>query len=179
MNARLTAIVLVCGMAAATGCNRQGEVAKPTPEELDKLRDQYNQSMALGRIVPTPQMTTALKPAPEPNLKQLAVDALGGIGEAGVPSLIGALSHPEAVVRAEAAAALGRLGAVAGPAVPALIGRVNDPDASVRKAVVNALGQIGPAAADAVPALDRVLQEPTPPPAAPAQLPGTAAIPAT
>lgn len=55
--------------------------------------------------------------------------------------LVAALTDPEALIRTEAAAALGQVNYL--PAVPHLILAIRDPDLDVRKAVINSLGKIG------------------------------------
>lgn len=55
--------------------------------------------------------------------------------------LVAALTDPEALIRTEAAAALGQVNYP--PAVPHLILAIRDPDLDVRKAAINSLGKIG------------------------------------
>ena len=55
--------------------------------------------------------------------------------------LVSALSDPEALIRTEAAAALGQVNYA--PSVPHLIMAIHDADLDVRKAAINSLGKIG------------------------------------
>lgn len=55
--------------------------------------------------------------------------------------LVSALTDPEAVIRTEAASALGQLNYP--PAIPQLILALQDPDVEVRKAAVSSLGKVG------------------------------------
>jgi HEAT repeat protein len=64
------------------------------------------------------------------------------IRKAAVPRLIAALDQPTAVVRAEAAAALGKLGQDALPALQRLKQLRDDPDATVREAATTAVERL-------------------------------------
>jgi HEAT repeat protein len=98
-------------------------------------------------------------------VKETSSDALGRIGEAAVPSLIQALSHPDPDVREQAARALALIGPKSAPAVPDLIRLLDDVSDQVRRQAARALGQIGPAAKAANPALIKQLERAEPPPA--------------
>jgi HEAT repeat protein len=92
-------------------------------------------------------------------VRMAAARSLGIIGpkaRSGVPALIGALRDPEAGVRWEAAAALGRIGQ---DSVPALIEALWDRDMKVRHTATYALGAVGPGASAAIPALIRRLRD--------------------
>jgi HEAT repeat protein len=101
-----------------------------------------------------------LKPFSEWTEQDAAADALGRIGPAAIPALIGALGSPDASVRLKAIDVLGRMGSDAKDAVPQLLKLLDDPDETVRKAATRTLGRIGPEAQAAVPALVQTLLQP-------------------
>jgi HEAT repeat protein len=74
------------------------------------------------------------------------------------------LKDPDALVRREAAFALGEIGMGAKGAVPALGGALKDPDVRVRRSAADALGEIGVAAKAGVPALIDALKDVRNPP---------------
>jgi HEAT repeat protein len=67
---------------------------------------------------------------------------------------------PAAVVRAQAATALGDFGPAAARAVPSLAEALADSDVFVRQSAIESLSKLGPAATRAVPELITVLQDP-------------------
>ncbi len=80
-----------------------------------------------------------------------------------LPQLISGLTHELALVRTEAANALGRIGPRADAAVPALVKAARDPDPTVRLAAIGALGEMGPVAAkDAAPVLSVLIDHTDP-----------------
>jgi HEAT repeat protein len=91
-------------------------------------------------------------------IQETAADALGRIGTAAVPELVGALAHPDPEVRRQASRVLARIGPGAAVAVPVLRQLLVDQDSTVRQAAIRALGQIGPPAAAAVPDLMILLE---------------------
>ena len=72
-----------------------------------------------------------------------------------LPTLVRALEHPQADVRASAARCIASLGASAETAVPALGGALADPVSAVRLEAVRALEGMGPAASGARAGLER------------------------
>jgi bilin biosynthesis protein len=70
--------------------------------------------------------------------------------------LVSSLTDPAAMIRNEAAAALGQVNYA--PAIPHLIETCQDSDPDVRKAAVSSLGKVGDAAA--IPTLEAALQDP-------------------
>jgi HEAT repeat protein len=131
---RVTASLLVC--VFLTGCGG------PSTE-----------TTKLGEPVNVALQATAGEP-----IQLAAADALGRIGEPAVPALTEALFDGNAVVRLQAARALGYMGAQATAAVPALERALHDQDEAVRQQAALALGQIGPPAAPAVPSLLQMLK---------------------
>ncbi|MBD2041576.1 sister chromatid cohesion protein PDS5 [Microcoleus sp. FACHB-672] len=106
---------------------------------------------ALGRIASEanvetstiiPPLVEALKDS-EPDIRRVAAEALGRMGEPAVPELIAALKGDSSSVRLVAAEALGQIGPDARLAVPALIDRLEDGDWRVRSGAARALGKIG------------------------------------
>jgi len=75
------------------------------------------------------------------NIRTLAVDALGRIGNPAIDALGGALKDASAGVRLAAAEILGRIGNE--KAVPYLTESLNDADEEVRTAAARSLGEIG------------------------------------
>jgi len=101
---------------------------------------------------------------PEPLVRYALLDALERIGwecADHVPVFGSLLDHPDQIVQARAAWALGRVGPAAAPAVPALAavaadeGRLVDP----RWSAVVALGRLGPVSGAAVPTLLGLLSD--------------------
>ncbi|MFO0842922.1 MAG: HEAT repeat domain-containing protein [Gemmataceae bacterium] len=83
--------------------------------------------------------------AKEPELRVLAVVALGAIGKdaaAAVPALASAVKDVNPEVRLYAARALGRIGSAARPALKALEAARKDDDPNVRSAAAEAIKQI-------------------------------------
>jgi len=92
----------------------------------------------------------------DPNVRRVAINALGKIGDASaVPALVKALGDEDYNIRWNAASALGEIGDVC--AIPNLIKALNDKHASVRHGVATALGEFRDASA--VPALVKVLKD--------------------
>jgi HEAT repeat protein len=83
----------------------------------------------------------------------------GAEAASAVPALVRILRSPDALVRQEAALALGHIG-VAEEAVPALAAALSDSEWTVRRQAAMALGQIGPAARAAEPDLRRCRRDP-------------------
>ena len=94
----------------------------------------------------------------DPYVRMEAVAALSAKGTDGIPALTKALSNDLAMVRCEAAQALGHRGAEAAPAIPSLINLLQDNALDVKEASAEALGRIGPSAREAVPALQNACQ---------------------
>ncbi len=118
---------------------------------------------ALARQGPREEAIRCIHPflaEPEPLVRAEAVRMLGMMGAAGVGSLLLPLSDPDASVRREAAASLGRIGHCAWPAAPALAVALEDDDLKVRTTAAHALGLIGPRAAAAVAALAEAMKSP-------------------
>jgi HEAT repeat protein len=93
---------------------------------------------------------------PNPTVQAQGAFGLSRHGEAAAPALLAlkrALSYQNALVRQQAARALGEIGAK--DAVPALIKVLRDEEWSVRRQAAVALGKIGPAAHSAEPELVR------------------------
>jgi hypothetical protein len=130
-------LLTVLGMIALAGCGSS------TSLDISKL--------------PAPVNVTLPTTAGEAT-QIAAADALGRIGGPAVPSLAGALSDPDAVVRLQACKALAYMGAKASPAVPDLVQRLYDSEEAVRMQAANALGQIGEEAKAAVPQLMEMLK---------------------
>ncbi|MFO0841324.1 MAG: HEAT repeat domain-containing protein [Gemmataceae bacterium] len=99
----------------------------------------------------------------DPAWTALAVEALA-LRKAGARPAVGpvrkALTHPDPVVRRNAAEALGRIGGPEPQVIPALAERLSDGDAVVRGAAARSLGWFGPAAKPAAPALRKLLDDP-------------------
>ncbi len=100
-----------------------------------------------------------IRPHPDWDLIETAMDSLGRIGRAAVPELVKTLEHEDPVYRQRAAEVLARIGPEASEAVPALIIALADYQEPVRKAAARALGQIGPDAEAAVLPLMQALEE--------------------
>ncbi|MBL7256973.1 HEAT repeat domain-containing protein [Paractinoplanes lichenicola] len=109
----------------------------------------------IGRPAFAP-LAEALAAAPTPEVKRRYGWAFMGFGVALLDDYIGALAHPSARVREDAALGIQYCRERAAPAVPALAGLLDDPDAEVRQRVIWALGEIGAAA---IPALQQVRRE--------------------
>lgn len=106
-----------------------------------------------------PQLAEILKSGRDRGGVSLAARALGGIGEAAVPSLVEGLQHADPGVRQASTTALKRVGPPARLAVPALLGMVKGKDPALRLTAVEALGAIGPEARAAVAELTPLLKE--------------------
>ena len=96
--------------------------------------------------------------------RQEAARALGMVSmksKDAVPCLLLALKDPEAVVRVQAATALGRIGTGVDveEIVPALVAALQDQEADVRVEGAEGLERIGPRAKAAIPALTKALQD--------------------
>jgi len=83
----------------------------------------------------------------------------GSEAASAVPALVRTLRSPDALVRQQAALALGQIG-VADEAVPALAAALGDSEWTVRRQAAIALGQIGPPARAAEPDLHRCRRDP-------------------
>jgi len=109
--------------------------------------------------------TRAPRRAPDPlqyqnwGPREMAVDSLGRMGTAALPSLIQLLRDPDPEMRVFAAKAISRIGPEAADAVPPLVAAMNDTNPEVRKHVIRALGQIGPKASASIPALVQELHD--------------------
>jgi hypothetical protein len=152
----------------AVGCSKGEESQNELSEQLKALPVQH--VTALRPEEPAPLISVRpLIPVSEPyiqvwTVKETASDALGRIGEAAVPALIEALSHPDPEVREQAARALSLIGPKSTAAVPDLIRLLDDESEPVRRQAARALGQVGPAAKIAIPALIKQLERKDPPP---------------
>jgi len=94
----------------------------------------------------------------DPDIAWAGAIALGELGDAGVPTVMGALKHDDALAREAAVKVLTTIGP---GSVPALAQALEHDRAQVREDAAKALAQIGPQAADAVPALiDALKREP-------------------
>jgi vesicle coat complex subunit len=92
----------------------------------------------------------------DPSVRCQAVQAIGGLGEAGapaVPELIKALTDSDSEVRMQAAYALNWMGQDRDQAISPLIAVLEDRQARVRQEAANTLAAIGPSAGEAVPVL--------------------------
>ena len=83
-------------------------------------------------------------------------------GAGAVPALMKALSDGKPMVRAQAAAVLGKIGRPSARAVPALIKLLSDADTDNRWNAANALGAIGPDAKAALPRLKELAHDKVP-----------------
>jgi len=111
---------------------------------------------ALSRLAPQEDVVRHLHhflADPVPVVRAESARVLGLMGYLGVGSLVVPLSDPDANVRREAAASLGRIGPDAAAAAPALAASLQDEDIKVRTTAAHSLGQIGPGADAAIPAL--------------------------
>ncbi|MBM2619251.1 HEAT repeat domain-containing protein [Actinoplanes sp. LDG1-06] len=99
-------------------------------------------------------LTEALVVAPTRETARRCGWAFMGFGADLLDDYIGALAHPDPVVRDNAALGIQYCRERGASAVPALVGLLDDPDEEVRQRVVRALGEIGATAA--VPALRQV-----------------------
>ena len=80
----------------------------------------------------------------------------------GLPQLMAALQHNEAVVRGTAVTWIGKLGSNASTAVPQLIDRLNDEDPQVRAEAALAIARVKPTAIEAVEPLISLLEDSAP-----------------
>ena len=78
-----------------------------------------------------------------------------------VPALVGALADSDGRVKELAAQAIGATGAAGVPAVPALIGLMDSPNEGERNTACIGLIGIGPSAKAALPALKKALSDPS------------------
>jgi HEAT repeat protein len=85
---------------------------------------------------------------------------LGAIGEAAIPVLLEALSHPDFQVCACAMDALANMGPQASHAVPAILQRLNHKEGHVRFVAAKSLASFPEASDATVPELMRALQDP-------------------
>ena len=99
---------------------------------------------------PLPALTKLLFDA---NTAYLSAAPLAGMGSAGLPPLIAALTNQNERIRASAASGLGWARSDLNIVVPALIARLSDPDWNVHHAAVEALGRLHAEPGLAVPAL--------------------------
>jgi HEAT repeat protein len=95
------------------------------------------------------------------DVRAVALEAVGTLGETAIPILVGSLKDTSADIRRGAALGLARVGAPASEAVPALSAALADSEPTVRQAAAQALGEIGPAARAAVPELVQGLKDRT------------------
>lgn len=130
----------------------------PAPAAVAQASFEQPAAPAVTNVQPT------LKPYSDWTEQDAAIDALGRIGPAAVPSLKQALYSTDPEVRLKAVEVLARMGSDARAAVPDLVALLDDPDERIRKAATRTLGRIGPEAAPAVPALMRSLMQPEPHP---------------
>ena len=97
------------------------------------------------------------------SISMAAVQRLSGLAPESIPPLRTALKTGEtAIVRANAADALGRIGPKPpeiGEAVPDLIAALKDEDVLVRRQAAGALSRLGSRAKSALPALESALQD--------------------
>lgn len=148
--------------AAADALIRAGTQEKPVREMLVRAlrsEDRAERVRAVERLGPQgaetlPALAAELQashPFPE-----FVVEALGGLGSAAAESLVAALAHPTARVRAFAAAELGRL--PARPETLAALGRgTSDAERDVRLQSILALANLGDSA---IPPLLAALESP-------------------
>ena len=149
---------------ATAALHALGPKAVPRLTKLLQTRDSdfHKRLWALLQKLPPRARSIVLRHVNPPNatvVRMAAARSLGTIGpeaRGAVPALIGALRDPEAGVRWEAAAALGRIGK---DSVPALIEALWDRDVRVRHAATYALGAVGPGASAAIPALIHRLKD--------------------
>jgi HEAT repeat protein len=97
---------------------------------------------------------------PDPSVRVESLSALTDLGEAAVPTLIGALGSEK--TRYWAALALGEIGEKAKGASEALSTALSDPRPQVRREVLVALARIGDGGAIAVPEIVKHLADPDP-----------------
>jgi HEAT repeat protein len=154
-----------------------GSSAAPAKPELVRFMSGENRQLAIAacrslwRILPPDDdqlvksiaVLLAALQAPDEQLAQDAVDALGLCGRAVVPDLVKVVENhaTSAAPAARAAAALRLVGHHARPAVAALVGALTSRNESVVEEAIDALGAIGAAAGPGVPALRALLESPT------------------
>src|SRR5262249_48467075 len=93
---------------------------------------------------------------------EVRISAINGLEKLGPPAvgiLAQALTHPDKLVRREAAWALGGMGPRAQAAVPALAQALTDPDLRVSQGAARSLGMIGPGAESAILSLMGMLND--------------------
>ena len=81
-----------------------------------------------------------------------------------IPTLVNALTDEDAVVRREAASALGQMGPEARSTASSLLPLVRDGNASVRRSAIFALEDVGYQTTEILPGLMEILNDPTAPP---------------
>jgi HEAT repeat protein len=168
MKSRAIALVWLIPLAIIAGCSKGEESDAQLVKALEASHGQRVVAFRPEDQAP-PQSVRPLIPVTEPyiqvwTVKETASDALGRIGEAAVPALIEALSHPDPEVREQAARALALIGPKSTAAVPELVRLLDDESEPVRRQAARALGQIGPAAKSAIPALIKQLERKEPQP---------------
>ena len=145
---------------AAATLGQEGIVALPVL--LDTLaREHTPGSVHIGMVGGAPSLppttlgssTGTSEIAANTRLRNLAIDAIGRLGAAAIPTLIEVMNESNASVREGTAQALGLMGPDAAPAVPVLIRALDDRDVLVRRWSIEALGAVGPRVASLAPAL--------------------------
>jgi len=99
---------------------------------------------------------------PDPDVQDRSFARLERLGPAAVPTLIAALGSGRFLLRANAAAVLGRLGPIAGRAVPALAQALEEEERDFRLAASRALANMAAEAATIRGAIVRRLKDPAP-----------------
>jgi HEAT repeat protein len=126
------------------------------PKLIEMLRKDFGEPDSPGVAVASAQ--SCVSGAARQRSWALA-SALAGIGGETILPLTSLLSEPNAVLRRNAAYALGEGGFKSELAVPALLTALNDPDAEVRSESAGALGQIRRRPQQVVPALVSTLED--------------------
>lgn len=142
---------------AAVALGRIGPAAAAAVEPLaERFADTdnvaVNAARALGGIgSPAMQVINAALAGSDARARGWAGSALRFAERADMaPALELLLTNTDSVVRADAAAGLGRIGPQARAAIPALIRLLDDPDPQVALAACNALARVGPDSGEVV-----------------------------
>jgi HEAT repeat protein len=106
-------------------------------------------------------LLTELLKDPDQATRKKATAALEGLGKAGVPALIGALSSTDPAVRSEALRVIDKAGAEAvAQALPGLTELLKSPEAGERREAAEYAGKFGLPAAPIAPALAKLVADP-------------------
>ncbi|HZU37548.1 MAG TPA: HEAT repeat domain-containing protein, partial [Gemmataceae bacterium] len=155
--------------AAAAALEQIGPAAEPAiPELIATLKHpqadaRYQAAHALGRLASdAPEVPPALARVmrddkEDPLIRAEAIEALGQLGKAALPSLIDGLKLRLADLRAAAARNLGRIAPLPPEAIKALAHVLADPEPAVRMASARVLSQAADQALPTIGELERAL----------------------